>query len=217
MSNSKNNQGGGSHNESIEKRLERLFIAFWKITLLSFNLLWEGLKKVRLTSIELRVYGLSLLGVAFGLTYKHRYVYWIYDGPLGGFWERWILNLKSTPWVFHYPFILAVLVFLVLIGMGIGPYRERREFQKKLDELNLKSGQGCSPKIISVQKLGQLKTRLVVQSKGVGLDTYRTKMSALSTSFNSIIESITVGSSPQFMELLLTDRVLPKRVDSTLR
>ena len=44
------------------------------------------------------------------------------------------------------------------------------------------------------------------------MDIYNKKKSSLSSAFNSIIESIEAGRSPQFVEILLTTKVLPSRV-----
>ena len=47
------------------------------------------------------------------------------------------------------------------------------------------------------------------------LADYQSKKGALSTSFNAIVESIKKGASPQFVEISLTQKVLPKTVSFT--
>ena len=199
-------------NKDLEKKLEKAFDAFWKLTVILFQVIGYGLKQVNLRSIEFKVYGLCLVGVAFGLTYRHRYVYWLEDLASGTL-THWISSfLRSHPWPLHYVIVFIWLVFVALIFMGLKPYWERKTFQKKLDEVNLKSGQGTSTKVIAIEKLDGLKTKLIIDSRGVGVDIYNKKKSSLSSAFNSIIESIEAGRSPQFVEILLTTKVLPSRV-----
>ena len=118
-------------NKDLEKKLEKAFDAFWKLTVILFQVIGYGLKQVNLRSIEFKVYGLCLVGVAFGLTYRHRYVYWLEDLAPGTL-THWISSfLKSHPWPLHYVIVFIWLIFVALIFMGLKPYWERKTFQKE--------------------------------------------------------------------------------------
>ena len=201
------------NNKNLEKNLDKAFTAFWKVTVILFQMVGHGLKRIDFKSIEFKVYGLCFVGFVFGLTYRHRYINWAHKVAPEVFTEWVSLILKSSPWPLHYMLIFTWMGFVVLILLGLRSYREKQSFQKKLNEVNLKSGQGTPPKIVAIEKSGEFRTRLVINSKGVGLDTYSAKKSDLASSFNSLIESIQPGRSPQFVEILLTTKVLPTRVD----
>lgn len=202
------------YKDNLESRVEKTSVVLWKATVILFRIVGCGIKRMDLTSIEFRVYSLSLLGIALGLTYRHYYIHWVYHIVPTGIFTDWVsVMLISLPWPSHFLLVALCLVGLTLILVGLGPYREHKDFQSRLDEINLKSGQGTSPKIIAIKKSSPFKTKLVINSKGVGINGYMAKKGDLASSFNSIIESINPGYSPQFVEIFLSEKVLPQKIE----
>ena len=151
-----------------------------------------------------------LLGVFF-ITYKHKYLFWIYKFWPWLFHEGYLSFLARPSWELHFLLFFTFGGVFILILVGIGPYYERRSYQKKLDEVKLKSGFGTLPKVMSIAK-DEYKTRILIDSKGVGKDRYEAKKGDLMASFGSMIESFKEGWSPRYIEILLTAKMLPKKI-----
>ena len=157
---------------------------------------------------------LSFWGFMFGclyLTYHDRYLAWIYKFWPWLFHEGTLSFLVRIHWRLHFLFFVVFLGGVILILLGIFPYRQKRFYQKKLDVLGLSSGNGISPKILSVTK-EEHKTKLLIDSLGIGKERYETKKGDFMASFGSFIESFRQGRSPRYIEIFLTSRLLPKSI-----
>ena len=73
----------------------------------------------------------------------------------------------------------------------------------------------CSSHFLSQSLPPPVKTKLTISSQGVGIDTYYKQKSHIASTFNAFVESIRMGRTPKFVEIVLTTHILPKKVDFT--
>ena len=170
-----------------------------------------GVSRINLFKKDFWIFFTYFVGIVFCITYEHQYLFWIYRFWPWLFSEGYLSFLARPSWGFHFLLFFTFGGAFVLMLMGIGPYRTQRHYQRKLNEVNLKSGLGTVPKVLSVIK-SEWKIKLLIDSKGIGKNKYKAKKEDLSASFGFLIESIKEGWSPRYIELSLTARMLPKRI-----
>ncbi len=199
--------------QKLAESIERVIIELGKASWILCHIAFHGARRIDFRSIEFKVYAPSFLGFVFGITYKHYYIFVAHKIAPHIFTEGLCVLLITPSWLHHYVLVAIFSGFVILILLGLGPYYQKKKLQKQLDEVHIKSGHGTAPQVVAIERLDYFKTKLTLLSKGVGLETYTQKQNQLASSFNSIIESIHLGSSPQFVEILLTTKILPQKVE----
>ena len=192
---------------------EKLFDATGALLGLYLTVLCFGIKRIRWTDPHFWWWCLCATAVIFGAARNHGFALAL--DPLlpetvtEGFLE-WALKI---PWDAWFWFFWASATVLGIPAFGVGEFARRRRYQRRLDILALKSGSGLRPKVVGVEGIDGHRTRLTVESPGVGADRYRAKEDDLASAFGETLEGIGPCGGPGKVALVLTKSTLPKRAD----
>ena len=115
-------------------------------------------------------------------------------------------------WPGQFFFFGVSLLLAVIFAIGLKPWYQRRKYQQNLNDVQLSSRSGISPKIVDICEKGGFKTKLVINSKGVGPSRYEAVRGDLEASFNANIESIKTGKLPRMMVMELVTNALPRKI-----
>jgi len=196
---------GNSH--EAEKFLENL----GKFFLIVFQVVIEGIKRANWKCpITVGLFTIIYSIVFFVLGYRLTFVDFLRWLDLGIFTPFKLQRFAGLGELIHGLLLMFLYWFSALFCYGLRPYREKRKIEKGLQDLNIKSGLNCRPKLIDLQKLGPCKTKIVLLSRGVGIEHYENRIRDMESCFDQLVESIKIGSSPKYVEIMLTSKVLPK-------
>ena len=127
-----------------------------------------------------------------------------------------LLHLLEVPtpfsWEACWLFLSCSSLGMVLFLWGAVSYSTRKSYEKKLTAVGLKNAMGQVPKISSVQNLGNGREKIILDSFGVGIDSYKNKKSNIEAAFGGVMESIICGNSPRFVEIISATRPLPSKI-----
>ncbi len=110
-------------------------------------------------------------------------------------------------------FLLFFYIFLILAFLGTRAFAEWNKYQKAIDLLGLKNALDKKPMLVRIDKLSKGKTKLIINSVGIGLDEYEKKKSRLVASSGENVETIKSCQNKKLIEVLLTARPLPSKCD----
>ena len=199
-------------NKAANQAADKLFDAIGDLAGLYFRVVFLALKKLNFKDFHLWWWGICGTGIIFGLTYTHRFAFmlrWIFPQFVT---ERALGRVTDVPWdVWFWLFEIGSIMALVP-ALGIGEFGRLRRYQRGFDILALKAGSGIRPKVVEVSKLDEYRTRITVQSLGVGIDKYRTKEGDLTSALGETIEKIKLCDDPKNISLTLTRGSIPKKV-----
>lgn len=174
--------------------------------------IWLGLKKMWQNKGEYYLLILSTMMMIGATTFNHRFLWSTHLGIQNEL-PKFLVNVfYRIPWEVFFFGLLLVSLLLSSIFVGLRDFKLIQEFQKKLNRIGLKGAEGAFFKIVSVNKVDEFRTTLVIKSVGIGIDKYQQKKSDIEASFAEEVDSITNGSNPQIIILYLTKRKLPKLV-----
>ncbi len=172
-----------------------------------------GLRKVKFKSFDTWAYIFIGLFVLSSLVFSDlpfvKMINWIFGGSLSQFVQNLLASI--SPWISLILLILAIIL-PPLFFMGVRELYLFKKYQNSLDELGLKTASGRTPKVHKVIEVEKHKTKLIINSKGVGIDKYETKRGDMTTAFGQIIEKITPCRDKRFVELLICENDLPTKV-----
>ncbi len=147
--------------------------------------------------------------IAFG-NYAHlRFLHWIWPSM---FSVGVVSFLAKASRLFHFLVLFFGSIFFTLAVLGIRPFIQRRRFQRDLEASGLSNPQGIAPRIAHVIRLNENKTKLIVKSKGIGVDKFETKRGDLEFCFGQIVEGIAASSDRQSIHILLCKKELTKLI-----
>lgn len=110
---------------------------------------------------------------------------------------------------------LAVFGIFIISAMlaGLRTYRLQLKYQRALDHLNLKTGLGHSPKVLSVDSLNDDRTRIIVNSAGIGEERYKSKLDDLRSAVGQKIESVNYCEKDnRLVEISLAHKLLDNNI-----
>jgi hypothetical protein len=108
--------------------------------------------------------------------------------------------------------ILGILIFSAMVA-GIRTYRLHLRYQRALDHLSLKTGLGHKPKVVRVDSMDEHRTRILVNSPGIGEERYKTKLDDLRSAVGQKIESVNYWKKDnRFVEISLANQLLEGNV-----
>lgn len=130
--------------------------------------------------------------------------------PHGNLSNRFYLGLYKLGFWPHFLFLTSFVVGVGLFSVGLRRYLRWKKHQVALDCIALKNGFGVQPKLLSVDSDGPYRTKLRVLSNGVGLSHYENKKADLEAALGCVVERIRTTDNPQFIEILMATRQIPK-------
>ncbi len=173
--------------------IERIIIDIF-IALGSFlKIPYQGLRVIKFISIDTIMWLLIILLASF-------------TAPLWSFFQ-----LTSSYWLDFFIYF-STTILLTLSSFGLIPALKLSKMQKCINYAGLKNTQGVEPKIWKIIKMDDFRTKLLINSTGIGPDRFESKKNDLESSFKQKIEDITFSKDRNFVEIFLCSRELPKMV-----
>lgn len=220
MMNTPKNQQPSEADKAITQILNESVIYFGLFCALLGHAFWLGVKEIK--SFSRLVFGASVIALVTYLTVHY----------------HWHLNLLNdlAPDFFHYDRINAIyalglqknaMVVSMLLStislwvIGLIPLYRFRHYQKAFDSIGLKNANDQKPKVLSVTRLDEYRTKLKVLVTGVGIEKIKAKQDELQSALEKDIEEINRLKNPKYIEVILSTKFLPdfvtfKELDSKL-
>jgi hypothetical protein len=105
------------------------------------------------------------------------------------------------------------IIILSLLVAGFATYKLIQKYQLALDHINLKSGLGDNPTVVSVDKDSN-RTRILVKSIGIGEERYKSKLDDFRASLGQKVESVNyLDKDNRFLEISLAHHLLASNVN----
>lgn len=200
-------------NSTDNKKYDRFFDGMVEICFAIFKIIKEGLKSKCYKKKENLILVGCVLLLSWVLIYKKHHYKFV--DVLPDPFQLPLLNFLSHLGNFWSISISTVIVITgSLMLAGIGAYKLIRKYQLAIDHLNLKSGLGHRPIVVSVDKRDENRTKVLVKSTGLGEERYKTKLDDLRASVGQKIESVNyLESDNRFVEISLAHRILESKVN----
>ena len=112
---------------------------------------------------------------------------------------------------FYFP-TLGVLVLLAVFLYGSKDFRKYILFQKAIERAGLKTATGEKPKVKAIVPIGEHRLKVIVETRGVGINKFQAQKDSLIAGFRQKIEDIVHGKDMGKVEIILCERDLPKLV-----
>ena len=105
------------------------------------------------------------------------------------------------------------LIFVgFLFNWGFDDFRRKNIFQRAIRRAGLKTALGETPQIKAIIPTGEYRSKVVVESYGVGLDKFEKQKASLTAGFRQKVESIVSHEDKGQIVIHLCERDLPKMV-----
>ena len=204
--NSKENQ---TYDE-IMQAIQRFLVALGKASWLALSIAWLGFKRVNwgkenlYVDVGLAISSAMLLSLTKEKIFSTQFVQDLLPEKVIG----WVVQI---PWPIFCAILLVGMNLTIFFVLGLRPWQEIKFFQEAVDSLNLKTGNGRRPKVVSVSG-GEDFRAVLISSYGVGPEAYKGKMDNLLSSLKEgSISSIERTRDPQFIEMTITKKTTPKK------
>lgn len=201
-----------SNSEASNKKYDRIFDGIAEIFLAVFKIIHEGIKSKCYKKKENLILTSCVVLLSWVLIYKKDHLKIVEIFPdvfqlpllrvLGHLHILWPMGFAT----------LSIIVFAFMVA-GAGTYKLIKKYQKAIDHLNLKSGLGHRPIVVSVDARDENRTKITVKSTGLGEERYKTKLDDLRASVGQKIEAVNYCENDnRFVEISLAHKILENRV-----
>lgn len=185
----------------------KVFIQFF------FGVLWRGIRNS--TTWSRQIIGRWLL-----------YISWLSLVVYGPRWSlsasldsiATLFNSRLLEWLSRHTHLQMISlslvpVFIWLFLKGFRNWSAIKRYQNALAHLGLKTSTGFIPKVADVIDVTDNQRRILVQSVGIDIASFREKKGAMESAFNTIVKDIEYSySSKQLIEILAVDKELPTNI-----
>ena len=163
------------------------------------EILGEGLRQTPWKPWDIPAAATFVAGFAFVASYRHK---------------PWRLLDISPPFPWDICWLLLSLggTATILFLRGIVPFCNKKGYEKKLSAVGLKNANGRPPRVSRVRNLGGGREKVILDSFGIGIDSYRAKKSHIEAAFGGTVESLKCGKSPRFVEIVSSIMPLPSKI-----
>ncbi len=199
--------------ESSNKKYDRIFDGMVEIILAFYKITIAGFKSKFYKKKENLVLTGGFIFLGYMMIYKNHHYKLVemlpnaFQLPMARFIAK-----CGTIWPMS---VVTILIFLMAVMMaGFGTYILIVKYQKAIDHLNLKSGLGHRPLVVSVDSRDENRTKILVKSTGLGEERYKSKLDDLRASVGQKIESVNfLENDNRFVEISLAKKLLEARVN----
>ncbi len=199
-----------THSGSALDGFIKMFYELLKFTVLMLWYFVSGIKKNAKKIKEDRgMFAMALIGSIFIAKvdfYHSWWPYWtpeIFENLL--FWYKGLVGSLIYPLTF---FGVFGFLYYAIIGKTES---DRIKRIKDAVKILSKGTDSEFPKVIRIQRINSYKTKVVVESPFVGVDSFTKAQNDLESSFNQQIEKIERASSPRYINIFLNTKRLPKK------
>ncbi|NOT78423.1 MAG: DNA translocase FtsK [Bacteriovoracaceae bacterium] len=201
-----------STSENSKDNANRFFDGFIKIFFAFFKILKEGLKTKCYKRLENYALTGSVVLWACVMIYQNKHFKLVDYLP----YDMQLPAAKIISVIGDYRLMglstLSIIICSLLLA-GFASYKLIQKYQKALDNINLKSGLGDNPKVVSVDKDSN-RTRILVKSIGIGEERYKSKLDDFRASLGQQVESVNyLDKDNRFLEISLAHHLLASNVN----
>ena len=125
---------------------------------------------------------------------------------------KWLWSLGYW-WNFGILMSLGLMPFVLSIGWLARSVRTR--YQKLFFKIKLTNGLGDTPKLVSIKRLGNGRTRHLFDANGVSLSDFRSRLEQIESHLRRDIESIDHGDRKGLIAVVTTKHSFPDKVQYT--
>jgi S-DNA-T family DNA segregation ATPase FtsK/SpoIIIE len=205
--NEKNRTASGNGSAGLEK----LGLAMAATVGILSTVAWGGRKRIKIKSEEFVFLFPATLILIFLMCYAdYAYLKWLGIILPNFFNSSVISSLRMIPKHYHFAFLVVITLYTLGLILGFAPYIKRKKLQKNLDAVGLTNAQGLMPKVIREIELDENKSKLLITAKGIGLERFEARKSDLESSFERIIERLSLSQDRKTIEVLMCKKELRK-------
>ena len=198
--------------ENSKDNANRFFDGLIKISFAFFKILKEGLKTKCYKRLENYALTGSVVLWACVMIYQNKHFKLVDYLP----YDMQLPAAKIISVIGDYKLMglsTVLIIFVSLLVAGFASYKLIQKYQRALDHINLKSGLGDNPKVVSVDKDSN-RTRILVKSIGIGEERYKSKLDDFRASLGQKVESVNyLDKDNRFLEISLAHHLLASNVN----
>lgn len=151
---------------------------------------------------------LVVFGPRWNVAYLMQHFFKIFGIELKGLWID-----HDFPKLLQYIILALTPFFIWLFARGFNGWLALVKATQSLRHLGLKTPTGIEPKVARVIDMENGQRRIMIHAVGLDIETFRQKKGSIESSFNAIVQDLRVcPSNRQMVELLLSDKELPKMI-----
>ena len=126
--------------------------------------------------------------------------------------KPFVRDMGRLPWVNHFIFWGALVIVGTICILAHGNVTRMKKVTKALKRAGLKNALGITPRAIDITTLTLFRHKVVIDTEGVPAEEFEKKKNTIRACVNSQVEAIIEQSQPKFIDLFLTQHLLPKKV-----
>ena len=124
----------------------------------------------------------------------------------------WALRHSLSKTINHFFLLGSLYTCLTSYFVGLREHGKIQKIERAFKKVGIKNSLGEYPKVLEVKKVADLRSRVRLLTDGIDLSDFTTKSGALETSLRSLIEDVRREEDPQFVNLYLTNKRIPKKI-----
>lgn len=193
--------------------LENAVMGIGKIFLLVFKICRYGVKRINFKSFDMWttffMVATLLAALLFGnFNWLQGSFGYIWGDPLPFYFRLFFYMSEAS----QYATLMTLFVVGALVALGFKEFRKYAVFQRAMDRTGLRAATGEKPKVTAILPTGENRSKVVVETFGVGLSKFEAQKDSLTTGFKQTVESIKLANDKAKVEIHLCERDLPKMV-----
>ncbi len=128
------------------------------------------------------------------------------------FSQQFVRNMGMISLPVKYLLLSGFTLLLVVKFLGWSNISKMKAVTKGLKLAGLKNAGGIGPRATDIVNLSPYRQKVSIDSEGVPLEEFERKKNFIRSCVNSQVEAIIEGDEPKYLDLYLTNKLLPKRV-----
>jgi S-DNA-T family DNA segregation ATPase FtsK/SpoIIIE len=193
--------------------LENAVLGIGKLFLIVFKICRYGIKRINFKSFDMWttffMVATLLAALLFGKSnWLQNGFGYIWGDPLPFYFRIFFYMSEASQ------YITLVVLFIIgaLAALGFKEFRKYATFQRAIDRTGLRAATGEQPKVTAIVPTGENRSKVVVETYGVGVGKFEAQKDSLTTGFKQTVESIKLANDKGKVEIHLCERDLPKMV-----
>jgi hypothetical protein len=179
------------------------------IGFLTIQIVWAGFRRISWKKSDTYIAAISILFLSAVLVDHYLDLYFLYFILPRAIELRWVAPLIDVPFWVRYRVVVALASWGMIMILGFCAIMRQRRYQRSIDCVSIKNGQGNSPKVLGVVLDPPYRFKLRLYSPGIGIDRYEGKRTDLESALDAHIEQIRYLGSPKKVEITLTRGKIP--------
>ncbi len=189
-----------------------VFNALRKIIIIIYVRCYHAVKRSKTLTGNGIMNIISLFLLMFVWAYKNTYLIWLNKWYPETVPLSFVRTMGSLSWEVHFLILSTPLLAIIIYILSYGSIKKMKRVTKALRKAGLKNALGTQPIAVDVVNLTSFRHKVIVDTHGVPIEDFQKKKNAIRASLNSQVESIVEQSQPKFVELFLTNQLLPQKV-----